>query len=110
LYLKVSWQQSFDEHDTAKRVFHAPDGDRRVPMMRSTRELGYAAAAGWQAVALPALGGVEAVVLMPDADNAPADALRVAEPQLDAQRLDSLLARLHRQRVELALPRFEVGG
>lgn len=72
LYLKTSWQQAFDSADTRKRVFHAPDEDHDVPMMRTTRELRYVAARGWQAVALPALGGVEAVVLLPDADRDPA--------------------------------------
>ncbi|MFR9729417.1 serpin family protein [Saccharopolyspora sp. MS10] len=102
LYLKVSWREAFDRHRTADLAFHAPAGERAVPTMTATRRTGYAAAEGWQAVVLPAAGGAEAVVLLPDAD------LATAEPQLGAAELTGLLARIDDQRVELFLPRFEV--
>ncbi|GAA4859845.1 serpin family protein [Saccharopolyspora rosea] len=104
LYLKTSWQEAFDTKATTARPFHAPDGDRDVPTMHVTRRLGHAATDGWQAVALPAAGGVEAVVLLPD------EPLESAEPALDAARLGRVLDALGQQRVELLLPRFEVGG
>ncbi|MFI0463799.1 serpin family protein [Saccharopolyspora sp. 5N102] len=104
LYLKVSWREAFDEKATDRRPFHAPAGDRDVPTMRATRHLGYAAAEGWQVVSLPAAGGVEAVVLLPDAD------LATAEPELDAPQLRRLLAAVEQQRLELFLPKFDVTG
>ncbi len=104
LYLKVSWREAFDEKATTKRPFHAPAGDRDVATMRATRRLGYAAAEGWQVVSLPAAGGVEAVVLLPDAG------LATAEPDLDAARLGRLLDAAQQQRVELYLPKFDVTG
>lgn len=102
LYLKVAWAEAFDEASTAERTFHAPAGDRQVATMRATRTLGHAARGGWQVVGLPAVGGVEALVLLPDAP------LDEAEPRLDA--LGPLLAELDQQRVALSLPRFEVTG
>ncbi|GAA2776824.1 serpin family protein [Saccharopolyspora taberi] len=104
LYLKVSWQESFDDKATAPRAFHAPEGDRDVPTMHVTRRFGYAATDGWQVVSLPAAGGVEAVVLLPDGD------LSTAEAALDGERLESLLSATSSQRVELFLPKFDVRG
>lgn len=102
LYLKVSWREAFDAKRTTEQPFHAPGGQRAVPTMTTTRSLGYAAAGGWQAIALPAAGGAEAVVLLPDEN------LATAEPDLSAADLDALLAQRRDQRVELFLPRFDV--
>ncbi|KAA5826595.1 serpin family protein [Saccharopolyspora hirsuta] len=104
LYLKVSWREAFDEKATTARTFHAPAGSREVPTMHVTRRFGYAAADGWQVVSLPAAGGVEAVVLLPD------DGLEQAEPGLDAARLSRLLGAVKQERVELLLPKFDVTG
>lgn len=104
LYLKVSWREAFDTNDTDDRPFHAPGGQRSVPTMRATRNLGYAASDGWQAVSLPAAGGVDAVVLLPDDD------LTAVEPGLDANALGGLLDSLEQRRIALSLPRFKVTG
>ncbi|RRO19274.1 serpin family protein [Saccharopolyspora rhizosphaerae] len=104
LYLKVPWKEAFEESKTAQRPFHAPDGDRDVPTMTAARTLGYAATDGWQVVGLPAAGGVEALVLLPD------DELSAAETALDSARLSGLLGAVEQRRVELFLPRFEVSG
>ena len=102
LYLKVAWTEAFDAAATVDRTFHAPGGAHEVPTMRATRSMGYAARGGWQIVGLPAVGGVEAVVLLPD------EPLDRAEPRLDD--LARLLPRLDQRRVALSLPRFEVTG
>lgn len=104
LYLKVSWREAFETAKTTQRPFHAPGGDQDVPTMTAARTFGHASADGWQAVSIPAAGGVEAVVLLPDAD------LAEAEPQLDAERLSGLLGALEQRKVELFLPRFKVSG
>lgn len=104
LYLKVSWREAFDPQATAQQPFRTPSGEREVPTMTATRRMGHAAAEGWQAVSLPAAGGVEAVVLLPDGD------LEQAEPALDAAALERLLDGMQQQRVELHLPRFEATG
>lgn len=104
LYLKVSWQEAFDEHATEQRPFHAPGGEHDVPTMRVTRNFGYAARDGWQVVSLPAIGGVEAVVLMPD------DGLAAAEPQLTPDLLERLVSSPEKRRLELSLPKFDVSA
>ncbi|MGH3516258.1 MAG: serpin family protein [Haloechinothrix sp.] len=102
LYLKAAWRNRFADQDTAEEQFHTPAGSRAVPMMRQVEQLGYAAAGGWQAVTLPAAGGVEAVVLLPDTD------LPEAEAALDADLLDDVLACVRKRQVDLHLPRLDL--
>lgn len=99
LYLKVGWRHRFAERATRPEPF---TGAGEVPTMRLTERLGYAHHGGWQVVVLPAAGGVEAVVLLPDAE------LPTAEPALDAATLAELLAQPRTLRVELHLPRFRM--
>lgn len=102
LYLRTSWRHAFPEHATRDEPFHGASGTRDVPTMRLTERLGYARAGDWQAVTLPAAGGVEAAVLLPDGD------LAAAEPELDAATLAELLHAAEPAQVELSLPRFRV--
>ena len=69
--------------------FHSPAGTTDVPTMRLAERVGYAHTDGWQVVSLPAVGGVEALVLLPD------ERLEAAEPGLDTDRLTALLAAVH---------------
>ena len=94
LYLKCAWVERFPEHDTAPRPFR---GAGEVPTMRLEADLRYGRAAGWEAVAVPARGGVEAVVLLPE------DGLGGTGGVPDA------LAALDRDRVELFLPKLDLG-
>ncbi|WP_034270536.1 serpin family protein [Haloechinothrix halophila] len=117
LYLKAAWRNPFAVAQTTDGVFHTPGGDRTVPMMRQVEQLGYAEADGWRAAVLPAAGGVQAVVLLPDAaassaaasGAAPASALATAESSLDADTLSGLLDGVRTRRVSLRLPRVDVG-
>ncbi|MQA61748.1 MAG: serpin family protein [Actinophytocola sp.] len=102
LYLKTSWREPFYEHSTEDAEFRTPAGPRRVPMMRQVERLGFAAAGGWRAVALPAACGVEAVALLPDAE------LAEAEPGMDAELLDALLSSASKRRVALSLPKLDI--
>lgn len=104
LYLKTSWHVPFERNATVAKPFHTPHGTRDVPMMHATRRFGYAAVEGWQVVSLTAAGGVEAVVLLPDAELAP------SESRLDDRSLHNLLSAISQRRVELFMPRFEVTG
>lgn len=101
LYLKAAWRNPFAAAHTADEPFHAPGGDRTVAMMRQTERLGYAEAGGWQAAVLPAAGGVQAVVLLPEAE--------LAEATLDVDVLAGLLDTVRTRRVSLGLPRVDVG-
>jgi serine protease inhibitor len=102
LYLKVAWRNQFPASGTRPRPFHGPDSTAEVPTMRLDKRLGYAAVGDWQVVELPAAGGVEAVVLLPDGPLPPAEAA------LDADMLDNLLTAPTPAQLHLYLPTFRV--
>ncbi|GAA3560821.1 serpin family protein [Amycolatopsis ultiminotia] len=102
LYLKTAWRNPFAEHATEPAEFHSPDGARQVPTMHLEETVGYAAEGGWQVVTLPAHGGAEAVILLPDED------LATAEPALDGRGLRRLLESPKRRKVRLALPKLSL--
>jgi serpin B len=102
LYLKCAWRYRFIEGATKPSPFHTPRGRVDVPTMTLSEQIGYAATDGWQVVRLPAVGGVEAVVLLSDGD------LASAEPGLDADLLARLLDAPRPQQVQLRLPRIHV--
>jgi serine protease inhibitor len=101
LYLKSAWSNPFAEGGTQDRPFHAPGGQVDVPTMMLNERTGYAARDGWQVVTIPALGGVEAVVLLPEAD------LADAEAALTAQSLGALLSAPEPTQVRLFLPKLK---
>jgi serine protease inhibitor len=102
LYLKTAWLHRFPDTGTAPRPFQAPTGVYQPQTMRLTERLGYAHEDGWQVVVLPAAGGVDAVILLPDGP------LTVAEPRLDAGKLAALLAAPTPRRVRLTMPKINV--
>jgi serpin B len=102
LYLKLAWIHRFPEGATKDTPFHAADRTHDVPTMRLKEDIGYHAAAGWQAATLPAEEGVEVVLLLPDGD------LVDAEVGLDAATLAELLTGGRSRKVELFLPRFRL--
>jgi len=102
LYLKCAWRYRFASDATVPRPFHTPAGAVDAPTMQLTERIGYAAVDGWQVVQLPAVGGIEAVVLLPDGD------LASAEPDLDADALAALLDAPKPTRIALRLPRLRV--
>jgi serine protease inhibitor len=102
LYLRTGWLNPFADRQTEPRPFHAVGGTRDVPTMRLQADVGYAARDGWRVVTLPAAGGVEAVVLLPD------HGLPAAEAGLEAVTLAALLDAAERTHVDLSLPRLEV--
>jgi len=102
LYLKCAWRYRFTDGATSPLPFHTPRGTVDVPTMALSEQLGYAATDGWRVVRLPAVGGVEAAVLLPDGD------LASAEPGLDADLLAHLLDAPRPRQVDLRLPKLEV--
>ncbi|MEV8610970.1 serpin family protein [Amycolatopsis sp. NPDC051373] len=102
LYLKTAWRHPFPDGATARADFHSPGATRRVPTMHLEETVGYHHADGWQVVSLPAQGGVEAVVLLPDGDLAPAEAA------LDTRNLKKLLDGPKRRKVRLSLPKIKL--
>ncbi|MCE6997826.1 serpin family protein [Saccharothrix sp. S26] len=93
LYLKCAWREEFPEHDTEELPFR---GAGTVATMRRQGDMRYARRDGWQAVALPARGGVEAVVLLPDGDLG------------GTEGVPEVLEALEHDRVELFLPKLDV--
>jgi serpin B len=102
LYLRTAWQHRFTDGLTAPADFHAPAGLRQVPTMHQTKSVGYAARDGWQAVGLPAAGGVQAVVLLPDGD------LAESEAELDEAVLTRLLDSVRMRQIKLSMPKFSL--
>ncbi|SDP63959.1 serpin B [Actinopolyspora xinjiangensis] len=104
LYLKAPWHEAFDPDDTVSGSFRTRRGTSSVLFMRLTTRLGYAARHGWQVVRMGVVGGIQAFVLLPDAE------LATAEPELDHDRLPELLDAVEERPVRLSLPRFAVFG
>ncbi len=102
LYLKCAWRNKFNEDATEPRPFHTAAGPIEVPTMALEDSLGHAAVDGWQVVRLPAVGGVEALVLLPDGD------LADAEPALTGESLGGLLDAPVNRQVLLRLPKLRV--
>ncbi|CRK55574.1 Serine protease inhibitor (serpin family) [Alloactinosynnema sp. L-07] len=102
LYLKCAWRNKFSEFLTEPKPFHTAAGVVEVPTMALNESVPYAATSGWQVVGLPAIGGVEAVILLPDGD------LADAEPELTAESLGALLNAPEHRQVALSLPKLKV--
>ncbi|MBO0875202.1 MAG: serpin family protein, partial [Pseudonocardia sp.] len=102
LYLKVAWTRRFVDGGTRPEPFHAPGRILRVPTMRLAERVGYAAVPGWQVVRLPAVGGVDATVLLPDGE------LAEREPTLDADALAALVSAPDPRTVRLSMPRLKL--
>ncbi|MDQ3402308.1 MAG: serpin family protein [Actinomycetota bacterium] len=102
LYLRCAWRNKFTEGATETRPFHAPNGVVEVPTMVLDERTGYASLDGWQVVTLPAVGGVEAVVLLPDGD------LADAEPALTGASLSALVEAPQPAQISLRFPKLSV--
>lgn len=104
LYVLAGWVQRFDSGSTADGTFRSPGGPRQVPMLRGVREIPYAATGGWRYAALPLGANLNAELLLPDADLAPAEAA------LDGPDLVGLRRSAADALVTLTMPRFRVEG
>ena len=101
LYLKVAWQQAFEEDATTPRPFSAPSGRRTVPAMRQMQRMPYAAAGGWRMVSLPTQSDVVVDVLLPD--DAGADLTKIG-----VSALTGLYDSAAPVQVDLTLPKFRL--
>lgn len=106
IYFKAGWLFPFDEARTAPAPFVRLDGSSvQVPMMamQETQSLAYAAGDGWQAVALPYVGGTaEMVVIVPDGGQ-----FATFEAALNAETYDRILADMQPRQVQLRMPAFD---
>jgi serpin B len=101
IYLKAAWLTPFEASATQPAPFHLAAGTTvSVPMMHSGGQLPYATGAGWQAVAIPYVGGqMSMVIVVPDN-------LATFEQRLDAATLASITGSLANREVNLGLPKF----
>jgi serpin B len=87
VYFKADWQAPFDA-PTFDSTFHAPTGDVAVKMMAGPKMLPVWSGAGFQAAALPYVGGTASMLLVvPDAGT-----LSTFEEALTADELTAILA------------------
>lgn len=102
VHLRANWAERFDESLTTDEAFAAPTGEIRVPMMHHLHEYGYAEGDGWVAVDVPYV--FDGLSLLVAAGSAPDLAA------LDALELDEIVTGLAPRRVDLGLPRFDIGS
>jgi serpin B len=104
IYFNAAWANPFPEHQTADGAFHLLDGTKvAVPMMHQVEGMGYVEGKGFQAVELPYAGHeLSMLILLPDRD-----AFEFFESSLDANRLETALEGMVRERVALTMPRFQ---
>jgi serpin B len=104
LYLKAPWASEFSQNATQREPFFVRGTPVDVPMMRKTKNFGYARREGFAVVSLPYAGNdLQFVVLLPDDING----LTGLESKLSAEVLASC-AKLEKRDVDLHLPKFKL--
>jgi serpin B len=104
IYFNAAWAFPFEPQDTEDGPFHLLDGGEvSVPMMKESKEFGYAEGEGYQAVSLPyGVSGVSMVILVPQAGQ-----FEAFESSLNAERVDAIVKALERWSVTLSMPKFD---
>jgi serpin B len=107
-FFRARWRSEFNEELTSDEPFYAADGTKpKVPMMRDTRNMGYYAGNGFQAVSLPyEQGETEMLLFLPDKKQA----LVEMEAGLSPERYAIVLAALSKDfpEVELSFPKYRM--
>jgi len=105
IYFKGTWELQFDEAQTKDAPFYRLDGSQvKVPMMRMQECFSYAAGRDFQAIELPYIGDALSMVILLPGEGTFED----FEADLSIERLDAILAQMYSQKVQLAMPRFEL--
>lgn len=106
IYFKATWLEPFDEYLTEEGIFYGLGGEEiTVPMMRLGMDASfpYYQGDGYQAVALPYLGGeVSMLVLIPDEGS-----FKEFEAGFSTQVLDQVRAEMAYTPIHLIFPKFE---
>jgi serpin B len=105
IYFKGKWASEFDKKATREEDFFVtPETKVAAPLMHRTADFGYFDGGDFQVLGLPYQGDrLAMVVLLPKAK----DGLAALEASLSAEKLTDWLGKLHRRKVEVALPRFK---
>lgn len=106
IYFKATWMETFDENLTETGLFYGLDGEEiDVPLMSTGSDANYAyyQGDGFQAVALPYLGGqVSMLVLIPDQGS-----FKEFEEGFSTELLDEIISEMAFTPIELKFPKFE---
>jgi serpin B len=106
IYFKGDWSSQFKAEATQKQPFHLSAGKTvESPLMHQEREFGYRENDELQVLELPYAGNdLSMIVLLPRKANGLAD----LEAKLTVQNLAAWTGKLHRQKVEVFLPKFKM--
>lgn len=104
IYLKATWSNPFSANETQPQPFHI-DGDKaqNVPTMSAQRNFGYAKQNGFSVVAVPYVGDLQFLILLPDAVDGLAQLETKLTPELLAE-----CAQLKWSEVNLHLPKLKI--
>ena len=104
IYMKAPWLKAFPKDRTDDNgVFHAPDGDRKTPLMRNFDDFRYAHVGDVRVIELPYRGSeLSMLVVLPDSN----DGLASVEKTLSADRLGEWDKALASVKVDVTFPRF----
>lgn len=106
IYFLGKWQQPFETHATRNAPFWtSASASAQVPTMHQTGSFSFAETDGVKLLEMPYRGGDFAMVfVLPNAR----DGLAAVEQRLTAERLDGWLSTMQADRIEVALPKFEI--
>jgi len=106
IYFKATWMEPFEESLTENGIFYGLDGEEsEVPLMSlgSDSSFPYYQGEGYQAIALPYLGGqVSMLVLIPDEGT-----FDQFEGDFSKDLLDQVISEMQYSSVRLVFPKFE---
>jgi len=105
IYFKGTWKLQFDAKKTEFAPFYRLDGSQvKVPMMRMREHFPYTEGMNYQAIELPYTGDALSMVIFLPREGMFED----FEAHLSIERLDAILAQLCSEKVQLAMPKFEL--
>jgi serpin B len=105
IYFKGTWKVEFDVKKTELAPFHRLDGSQvKVPMMNVKEHFLYTEGMDFQAIELPYTGDALSMVILLPREGMFED----FEAHLSIERLDAILAQLCSEKVQLAMPKFEL--
>ena len=106
IYFKGNWARQFEEENTRDAPFTLLGGEKvDVPMMNQTAEFGYMEAENFQALELPYMNDeLSMIILLPKKT----DGLIGFEKSLTTENLSQWLGRVHKQKVIVSVPKFEM--
>jgi serpin B len=105
IYFLGKWATEFDANATQNAPFHSPGHDVQARMMHQTANFAYGEVDGVQLLQMPYRGGEMAMLVALPRDAA---GLNAMQGSLDASRLNTWVASLHEEEVEVSFPRARI--